>query len=91
MEYFPDNEIDEDFAKQKLSKATRAFMERSRVYEGMISSAREEYNIGMRHLANMMGENPETFTQADANVCDIAERLTDLVSSIEIHSIAGSR
>lgn len=25
----------------------------------------EEYNIGKRHLANMMGEDPETFTQED--------------------------
>ncbi|XP_029597393.1 28S ribosomal protein S9, mitochondrial-like [Salmo trutta] len=25
----------------------------------------EEFNIGKRHLANMMGEDPETFTQGD--------------------------
>lgn len=25
----------------------------------------EEFNIGKRHLANMMGEDPETFTQED--------------------------
>lgn len=28
----------------------------------------EEYNIGKRHLANMMGEDPETFTQEDIDV-----------------------
>ncbi|KAK7893593.1 hypothetical protein WMY93_022745 [Mugilogobius chulae] len=27
----------------------------------------EEYNIGKRHLANMMGEDPETFTQEDVD------------------------
>ncbi|KAM4602199.1 uncharacterized protein ACJ7VT_020174 [Polymixia lowei] len=28
----------------------------------------EEYNIGKRHLANMMGEDPENFTQEDVDV-----------------------
>jgi len=27
-----------------------------------------EYEIGKRHLANMMGEDPECFTQADVDV-----------------------
>ncbi|KAL0190713.1 hypothetical protein M9458_013411, partial [Cirrhinus mrigala] len=25
----------------------------------------EEFEVGKRHLANMMGEDPETFTQED--------------------------
>lgn len=29
-----------------------------------------EYEIGKRHLANMMGEDPECFTQADIDVCN---------------------
>lgn len=28
----------------------------------------EEHRIGMRHLANMMGADPTTFTQDEANV-----------------------
>uniref|UniRef100_A0A674EKZ3 Small ribosomal subunit protein uS9m n=1 Tax=Salmo trutta TaxID=8032 RepID=A0A674EKZ3_SALTR len=28
----------------------------------------EEFNIGKRHLANMMGEDPETFTQGDIDL-----------------------
>lgn len=28
----------------------------------------EEYKIGMHHLANMMNEDPTTFTQQDADV-----------------------
>lgn len=28
----------------------------------------EEFNIGKRHLANMMGEDPENFTQEDVDV-----------------------
>jgi len=27
-----------------------------------------EFNIGRRHLANIMGANPETFTQDDIDV-----------------------
>ncbi|XP_066433922.1 small ribosomal subunit protein uS9m [Eleutherodactylus coqui] len=33
--------------------------------EAFIKKQIEEFNIGKRHLANMMGEDPETFTQAD--------------------------
>ena len=28
-----------------------------------------EYEIGKRHLANIMGEDPDTFRQDDINVC----------------------
>ncbi len=28
----------------------------------------EEYEIGRRHLARMMGENPESFSQQDVDV-----------------------
>ncbi|XP_053164500.1 28S ribosomal protein S9, mitochondrial isoform X2 [Hemicordylus capensis] len=33
--------------------------------EAFIKKQTEEFNIGKRHLANMMGEDPETFTQED--------------------------
>ncbi|XP_006639311.1 small ribosomal subunit protein uS9m [Lepisosteus oculatus] len=33
--------------------------------EEFIKKQIEEFNIGKRHLANMMGEDPETFTQED--------------------------
>lgn len=51
-----------------MNKAARMFMERSREYDDMIEDARVEYQIGLRHLANMMGEDPETFSKEDANV-----------------------
>uniref|UniRef100_A0A8C7VI51 Small ribosomal subunit protein uS9m n=1 Tax=Oncorhynchus mykiss TaxID=8022 RepID=A0A8C7VI51_ONCMY len=35
--------------------------------EEFIKKQVEEFNIGKRHLANMMGEDPETFTQGDIN------------------------
>lgn len=69
MEFLPEEDESKDFTKEKLSKAAKAYLERAQKYDEMISEARAEYTTGMRHLANMMGENPETFTQADANVC----------------------
>ncbi|KAM6179850.1 small ribosomal subunit protein uS9m isoform 2-T2 [Erethizon dorsatum] len=35
--------------------------------EDFIKKQIEEFNIGRRHLANMMGEDPETFTQEDVD------------------------
>ncbi len=36
--------------------------------EDLIKVKTEEYEIGKRHLARMMGENPDTFNQADIDV-----------------------
>lgn len=33
-----------------------------------MNKARAEYQIGKRHLANMMGENPDTFSEDDIKV-----------------------
>ncbi|XP_076159062.1 small ribosomal subunit protein uS9m [Alosa pseudoharengus] len=37
--------------------------------EEFIKKQVEEFNIGKRHLANMMGEDPENFTQEDIDRC----------------------
>lgn len=66
MEFIPEKNT--DITKQKLSRAAIAYLEKAKQYDDMIREARAEYSTGMRHLANMMGENPDTFTQADANV-----------------------
>lgn len=63
----PPTELDED-SERKMNNAARMFMERAREYDEMIEDARLEYQLGLRHLANMMGEDPEMFTQKDANV-----------------------
>jgi len=39
-----------------------------------------EYNIGKRHLANMMGADPETFTQKDI---DVSVLLKELYSGLQ--------
>lgn len=40
--------------------------------EAFIKKQIEEFNLGKRHLANMMGEDPETFTQEDIDVSTVA-------------------
>lgn len=51
--------------KEKTSRAMKAYLERAREHDEFIKTQQFEYQIGKRHLANMMGEDPESFTQAD--------------------------
>ncbi|CAH1989566.1 unnamed protein product [Acanthoscelides obtectus] len=51
--------------KKNINKAMKAYLERAQEHEDFMKKQREEFQIGKRHLANMMGENPETFTQDD--------------------------
>lgn len=46
----------------------RAYLQRAQEHDEFMKEQTQEYQIGKRHLANMMGENPETFTQEDVNV-----------------------
>jgi len=50
-----------------ISKAMRVYLEKAREYDSMMKAEVADYEIGKRHLANIMGENPETFTQDDVN------------------------
>ncbi|KPJ05789.1 28S ribosomal protein S9, mitochondrial [Papilio xuthus] len=45
----------------------RAYLERAKEHDEFMKKQQFEYNIGKRHLANMMGEDPETFTQKDVD------------------------
>lgn len=53
--------------KKKISKAMKAYLERAREHDEFMNKQQFEYNIGKRHLANMMGEDPETFSQKDVD------------------------
>ncbi|KPJ09645.1 28S ribosomal protein S9, mitochondrial [Papilio machaon] len=53
--------------KKKISKPMRAYLERAKEHDEFMKKQQFEYNIGKRHLANMMGEDPETFTQKDVD------------------------
>lgn len=51
-----------------ISKAMKAYLTRANEHEKFMKKEIQEYQIGKRHLANMMGEDPETFTQEDVDV-----------------------
>ncbi|XP_067013102.2 small ribosomal subunit protein uS9m isoform X2 [Anabrus simplex] len=53
--------------KTNISKAMKAYLERAQQYDEFIRKEKTEYQIGKRHLANMMGEDPEMFTQEDVD------------------------
>lgn len=61
--------------KKQTSKAMKAYLERARAHNEFMEKKNVEFQIGKRHLANMMGENPDTFTQEDINVCIIGYAL----------------
>ncbi|XP_014209379.1 28S ribosomal protein S9, mitochondrial [Copidosoma floridanum] len=51
--------------QKKMSKAMLAYLERAKAYDTFIKKETEDYQIGKRHLANMMGEDPDNFTDQD--------------------------
>ncbi|XP_038059423.1 28S ribosomal protein S9, mitochondrial-like isoform X2 [Patiria miniata] len=50
-----------------MSAMIAAAQDRRTAFDALIQRQQEEYERGRRHLANMMGEDPETFTQDDVN------------------------
>nr|XP_045595910.1 28S ribosomal protein S9, mitochondrial-like isoform X1 [Procambarus clarkii] len=51
----------------KLNKAMKAYQEKAQAHDAFMFNQIGEYEIGRRHLANMMGEDPETFTDEDVD------------------------
>ncbi|KAI4470427.1 soleucyl-trna synthetase [Holotrichia oblita] len=70
--------------KKEVGKAMKAYLERAREHDEFMKQQNYEFQIGKRHLANMMGEDPETFTQLDIDVTklyvisDIVEQINNL-------------
>ncbi|CAL1544524.1 unnamed protein product [Lymnaea stagnalis] len=50
-----------------ISRAMKAYMERAKSHDNMMKAEVADYEIGKRHLANIMGEDPDNFTQADVD------------------------
>lgn len=50
---------------QEISKAMKAYLERARAHEEFVSQKTAEFEIGKRHLANMMGVDAVTLAQED--------------------------
>ncbi|XP_065559466.1 small ribosomal subunit protein uS9m-like isoform X2 [Artemia franciscana] len=51
--------------EQKINKAMEAYLERARKYNAFYKEQLADFEIRKRHLANMMGQDPEFFTQKD--------------------------
>ena len=50
---------------KKISQAMRTYLERAHSHEEFMKAEIAEYEIGKRHLASIMGEDPDTFSQED--------------------------
>lgn len=44
----------------------KAYLERAREHDEFMKTQKHEFDVGKRHLANMMGESPETFESQEA-------------------------
>lgn len=53
------DEIGIDFLKRdKTSKAMKSYLDRAQEHDKFMKEQKEEFEIGKRHLANMMGDDP---------------------------------
>lgn len=60
------DEMGMDFLKRdKTSKAMKSYLERAQEHDKFMKEQKEEFEIGKRHLANMMGEDPILYESQD--------------------------
>jgi small subunit ribosomal protein S9 len=53
------DELGLDFLKRdKTSKAMQSYLQRAQEHDKFMKEQKEEFEIGKRHLANMMGDDP---------------------------------
>ncbi|KAL3884181.1 hypothetical protein ACJMK2_030401 [Sinanodonta woodiana] len=50
---------------EKISRAMQAYISKAKEHDKMIQEQTAEFEIGKRHLANIMGQDPDNFTQED--------------------------
>ncbi|XP_022293649.2 small ribosomal subunit protein uS9m-like [Crassostrea virginica] len=58
-----DKVIEPQRRAEKISAAMKAFLKRAKEHESKINTYKEEYELGRKHLANMMGIPEEEMTQ----------------------------
>lgn len=58
--------------EQKISRAMKSYLARAANTEKFLAGKREEFELGKRHLANIMGWNPDEISQEDIDVSDEA-------------------
>lgn len=52
---------------EKINRAMKAYLERAQAHNVFMAEEIAEFEIGKRHLANMMGADPDAFTQEDVD------------------------
>ena len=50
-----------------MSTAMKFYLERKKAHDSFIAKERSEFELGKKHLANMMGMNYEAMTQEDVD------------------------
>jgi len=61
--------------KEAISKAMTAYLERAKQYDLFMSEQDQEFQMGRRHLANIMGQDQSLMTQSDIDVLLIQKLL----------------
>lgn len=66
----PSHSLSESGSKhiEKISKSMKAYLEKAHKYQQLLESEKTEFELGKRHLANIMGWNYHNITQNDINV-----------------------
>ena len=54
-------------SKKPMSTAMKFYLERKKAHDSFIAKERSEFELGKKHLANMMGMNYEAMTQEDVD------------------------
>ena len=57
--------------KEMISKAMSSYLESARQYDTFIKEQTEEFEVGRRHLANIMGTDVNAMTQTDIDVNNV--------------------
>merc|ERR1719411_2538581 len=57
--------IEEIKSERQMSSAMRTYLKRKREHDIFISNERAEFDMGRKHLANMMGYDADVMTQED--------------------------
>ena len=62
-----DSHITAKKAKKSVSPAMKIYLEKKTQHDAFIAKERSEFELGKKHLANMMGMDYETMTQEDVD------------------------
>ena len=54
-------------SKKPISSAMKFYLERKKQHDSFIAKERSEFELGKKHLANMMGMNYDAMTQEDVD------------------------